>query len=109
MDMGPATMDPVTAIMAAARPMSRMTTASGSDSVSGTAMAGGFAGCGFAADRRPSSLQTSRASLETARFRGRFYPWPEKTVFQAHEPKSVYFGLTVARFLERGSVSNTAW
>ncbi len=38
-----------------------MTIASGSDSASGTVMAGGCAGCGFAADPRSSSLQIAPA------------------------------------------------
>ena len=46
----------------AVRPMSLTTTASGSGSASGTAMAGGFVGCGFAAKTRSSSLQTGSGS-----------------------------------------------
>jgi len=60
MDMDPAITDPVT-VITAVRPTSPMTTmaaASGSGSVSGTAMAGGFAACGFAAEVHSSSLQT---------------------------------------------------
>ena len=43
----------------------------GSASVSGTAMAGGFAACGFAAELRSSSLNQHHVP-ETARFRERF-------------------------------------
>jgi hypothetical protein len=45
---------------------------------------------------------------EIACFRGHFGYWREKTVFSAHQPASVYQGLTVVRFLARRPVSNTA-
>src|SRR6202011_447675 len=73
MDMDPDITDPVT-VITAVRPMSPTTTmaaASGSDSGSGTAMAGGFAACGFAAEVHSSSLQTGPASPEIACSRGR--------------------------------------
>jgi hypothetical protein len=55
----------------------------GSGSASGTAMAGGFAVCGFAADPHSSSLQTPPASPEAACFRGRLDIGLKKPFFQA--------------------------
>jgi len=60
---GPGYYGPATDITAA-RPMSRLTlmAVTGSGSVSGTAITGGFAACGFAADPRSSSLKQTRLS-----------------------------------------------
>src|ERR1700733_924456 len=100
MDMDPATTDRVTATTVA-RPMSppirMVVVVTGSASVSGTAMAGGFAVCGSAANFRSSTLNDARNGA----FRKRLQDWPEKTFFSGHQATDVYFGLTIVRFLAK--------
>src|ERR1700731_4358926 len=96
-------MGPDTAITAV-RPMLPMITATGSGSVSGTAMAGGFAACEFAADKHSSSLQIAPAFPKIARFREGLKKWPEKTFFSGHQAAALHFGLTIRRFQLRHSV-----
>ena len=72
-------------------------------------MAGAFAACGCAADFRSSSLNQLSGIPGNSAFSGMpLQHWPEKTFFPAHQPRSVYFRLTVVRFLAKRSVSNTA-
>src|ERR1700692_2684532 len=91
-------MKPATILMAAA---------SGSGSGSGTAMAGGFAAYGSAADPRSSSLKQRRFPGKPAVFPGYRKKWPEKAFFFSPVAQGDVTspGSTVGRLLARRPAS----